>query len=134
MRAALLLLALGCSASFDDELLDAASAWDVLEMCPAQLYVTDQAAVASECRDRIAPEGHHVEGCAKIARCEIYVSDDLDPERREQVVLHELGHLLKGSPGHLDCSDQPGDDVMCPAGAGPGSKPTERDRAFVQKR
>lgn len=135
MRPILLLLALSCgSAYFDDDLFEARSAWNVIEMCPAQLYVREQSAVAAKCAGHVVPEGNRIEACSKIRDCAIYVSDDLEPERREQVLMHELGHLLKGKPGHLACADQPGDDVMCPAGAMPGTEPTDRDRAFVRDR
>lgn len=127
------LLTLGCAyVPFDAGLAGAAASWNVLEMCPAQLHVTDQATVAAECHHQAVPDGNHIEGCAKVSACEIYISDDLSPERYQVVLLHELGHLLKGDGGHLDCGgDQPGDDIMCPAGASDGTEPTARDREFV---
>jgi hypothetical protein len=136
MKALLGLVLLGCAGvqpTLTEEIEDAKAAWSVLDMCPVVLRVRSQAATAEHCSGHKVPEGNRIEGCSKISECKIYISDDLDQERRRIVVLHELGHLIKGTHGHLACTDQPGDDIMCPAGGMPGTFPTARDRAFVEK-
>jgi hypothetical protein len=135
-RALFALLLAACGApSMTEELQDAQAAWNVLEMCDVDLIVAPQPEVAEPCANHTPPEGARIDGCSKISQCRIYISDDLDWERRRNVLLHELGHLIKGRPGHLACVDQPGDDIMCPFGAGPWvDAPTARDHAFVENR
>ncbi len=139
--ASAVVLSQGCGPiTLDDELDDARAAWGVLSMCPVQLYQASPASTADRCGNPPIPPGFppdaHVEGCSKISACTIYISEDVvDPDRRRHVLEHELGHILKGTPGHLKCADVPGDDIMCPDGGGPWvDAPTARDLAFVKAR
>lgn len=128
---------LGCGpATLDEDLQEARSAWNVLEMCPAQVFEVDQLTLndLADVDSRDIPEGGRIEGYADDASCTIYILMRLDWPRRAQVLQHELGHLIKGRHGHLRCLDKPGDDVMCPDGGGPWvTEPTDRDRAFVRE-
>lgn len=63
----------------------------------------------------------------------IAVADDLNDNRRAEVLTHELGHILGGG-GHLDLPDcptrGPGAHVMCEGGA-PEPTLTPEDFDFV---
>jgi len=136
------LLALACGPlTLDDELEAAKAAWGVIEMCPAQAHEVDQLTLneISGADEREQPQGCdgtcEVQGYADIPGCAVYVVMRLDWDRRARVLEHELGHIIKGKNGHLDCQDQPGDDRMCSDGGGPWvDAPTDRDRAFVRSR
>lgn len=80
--------------------------------------------VQGQCATRRPIDGCGGDGIALIAA-------GLDPVRREMVILHEVGHLIRGTGGHLNCAKYPMDDVMCDTGGWPGMLPTDRDIAFV---
>jgi hypothetical protein len=136
-----LLVVLVCNAcsplTLDEELEEAKSAWNVIEMCPAQVYEVDQITldIIADVDARDIPEGGRLQGYADRSTCEIWIRSRLPWDRRARVLEHELGHLIRGKAGHLDCLDQPGDDLMCPDGGGPWLEgPTDRDVAFVKSR
>lgn len=81
------------------------------------------------------PEGVSVLGCAGGARMWLREGADQSP-KFEQVVLHELGHLIRiasGAParGHIKCGAFPGDHLMCDGGSLTGEI-TAKDVVFVQ--
>lgn len=137
---ALLLASCGVEASNDPDVLAARAAWGVLQMRAVVLEEVSQAVIDAECSDHPVPEWAWIQGCARQAYDTILVVEDLEPDLRAQVILHEFGHLIRAKSGHLGhttggqipCLDTPGEDVMCPAGAWPGTQPTARDLAFVR--
>lgn len=85
-------------------------------------------------KDELETEcGHlHIDGCRRTG--EVYMLSGLSAERQIVVLMHEVGHLTRGNPGHLECQDVPGDDIMCPAASSNGSMPTARDVKFITEK
>lgn len=147
LRAALLLLlATGCAteldfSAFDQETPETAAlratadaAWASAGVSPGEytlaLLPADELQDVCQSEEGLG-DGHTAGGCTYIdARVII-----LDAARRDlpQVLTHEIGHLLHGRPGHLQCGGTGrGPDVMCPSGQmGPRSGLTARDAAFA---
>lgn len=132
------LLFQGCSgggaASPDEEIAAVMADWGVLEMPEWTVHTVPRGELLQICHGTSRPEHNDVDACGRQGEWVTWVGDDLDPERRHQILLHELGHFLRGGGNvHLPCVPEfeHGADVMCPAGAVAGSVPTERDRAFV---
>lgn len=96
------------------------------------------AAFATECAElrggRPCPD--NTTGAADIEGNRIIVRTDAAPEMRSETILHEMGHILSGRPGHIrDAEGCPagyaGDHVMCALGDGSAQWPTEADLDFV---
>jgi len=81
----------------------------------------------------IAHIDRSIDGCVRdlgSAVPRVFVRSGLAPARARSVIVHELGHAIRGEAGHLDCRGAvPGEHAMCPAG-GP-AQPTDRDIRFV---
>jgi hypothetical protein len=127
----LLLLATGCAPEIDsaEEVDDLAASWGVLEMPAWEIHTVSVGKMAVECRT----DPGSIDACTFQAARVTWARNDLEPGRLRVILLHELGHLLRGGPNvHLECDERGmGDDVMCPAAAPDWSEPTDRDRAFV---
>lgn len=119
----------GLTPSQSDEVCDVMAAWGVLEMDPWEIRsVGGDTGIEAVC-DRV-----DIDACTLMKSRITYIREELPEDRRFAVLLHELGHLLRGGENvHLSCDrpDQLGNDVMCPAGAWPGVMPTDRDRKFA---
>lgn len=128
-----LIFSMGCGApALTEEIAQTQEAWNVLEMCPVEIETVDQLTLNDACLSgKNLPENARLDGCAKINDCKILVSNRINPDRRRRVLIHEMGHILRGDPGHLVCELGNGHDIMCPDGGNDVDEPTDRDRAFI---
>jgi hypothetical protein len=84
--------------------------------------------------DATAADGD-VLGCIRPASCEIVLAAGLETTRRQVVLTHELGHLLRPRAGHVHAgcpADGAGEHLMCEQGPSSGSPdPTPADFDLV---
>ena len=90
----------------------------------------------AECED----PSPYLAGCAVPTAGAVLLLADGDADLQRQSLIHEVGHLIKGTRHldhgrlpHLDCQGAQG-DVMCAVAAPAGTFPTARDAAFVRAR
>ena len=114
----------------------AADAWaGVGVTAPADysLLVVEPSAVAVACDSEVLP-GSWLGGCTPTAG--VVVIADVEPSLQLQLLIHEVGHLIRGTAEHLRCAGsdrgEPGTDAMCAVMPRPFTAPTLRDAAFVR--
>ncbi len=93
-------------------------------VCAPKIYALPKAALAEDC----GAVGRAVDGCSTRSTGRIRVRAGMSDARTQEVVSHELGHLLARTRGHGPCPT--GEDLMCPTGGSP--TPTARDVAWVR--
>jgi hypothetical protein len=101
--------------SADHPLAAAQAAWGLPLEAPVELVVLPRGDVGAACG--VPDEAPF--GCVLTTEA-IAVSEHLEGDRRAEVLVHELGHILGGG-GHLDLPGCPdgarGEHVMCANGA-----------------
>ena len=135
----------------DDDALRtaAAEAWATVGVEAPEDYsllFLDRETLTEACHAPIAlPDGSELPpgGCSFPGV--VLVSTVADFARQQTVLIHELGHIMRGEirdgeldHAHLDCPETAGGqflgrDVMCMTGAPAGQLPTIRDIAFVAR-
>ncbi len=124
------LFSMGCGApvAHGEQVESLMAAWGVLEMPDWQINVVDPETMARECEI----DADKINACTFQEARTTWIRDDLGSVRERDMLLHELGHLIRGGANvHLDCGEEGGEDVMCGAGSETSSEPTDRDRTFV---
>jgi hypothetical protein len=98
----------------------------------------DQETLLDACNVAAPKQGGTIGGCAPEGAGAVLLWNGADPELQVSIVVHELGHMLRGGEAHLDCPETDGgrlsgNDMMCLTRAPLGSLPTARDAAFVTR-
>ena len=94
----------------------AQAAWGLPLEAPVEVVEYPADAIGAACgHPELSPLG------CRLSLDAIAVSDDLEGDRRQEVLIHELGHVLAGG-GHLalpgcPTDGSPGQHVMCAFGA-----------------
>jgi len=94
--------------------------------CVTEITWKDEQALQEEC----ATVGRNTLGCSSTRERWIHLRKDMSQDRLSEVVNHELGHIMHGTKGHLDCPEGH-TDLMCDGG-GKSAEPTDVDVLWVK--